>query len=57
MVVGRFTPATLNLCTSVPRLTWQIDLLKRVTTVSVETVRITKQLAELSNIDPNQNSN
>lgn len=31
-----------------------IDLLKRVTTVSVETVRITNQLAELSDIQPTQ---
>ena len=31
-----------------------IDLLKRVCTVSVETVRITNQLAELSNIQPDQ---
>ena len=31
-----------------------IDLLKRVTTVSAETVRITNQLAELSNIQPTQ---
>ena len=32
-----------------------IDLLKRVCTVSVETVRIVDQLAELSNIEPTQN--
>ena len=32
-----------------------IDLLKRVITVSVETVRIVNQLAELSNIEHTQN--
>ncbi len=31
-----------------------IDLLKRVCTVSVETVRITNRLAELSDIEPPQ---